>query len=210
MSEIVRCPECGGIVGATEATDDGPPCTCFGQPGFQADDDASSTKMVSAPSVQKICCMCGKDLAGHRRFKDSRGYWCPDCMKEDEKKSEATGTPCEQCGRKVPENSLTSVDGKRMCLRCVREQRELRAPGNKKFRTINDRTYKEHEKRNMVIMAVVAVILLILMFIAWQRRPWRESRGGGGETVQLATHNNVTSHNLTTHNVTIHKKAPIV
>ena len=82
-----------------------------------------------------------------------------------------------KCGRKVPEASMTNVDGKLTCTRCMREERELRAPGNKKYRMVSDRTYKENEKRNMVIMAVVLVVLLILMLIAWQRRPWAHSRG---------------------------------
>jgi hypothetical protein len=173
MSEIVRCPDCGGIVGATEATDEGPPCTCFGQPEHRGEDDSHGTDVVPSPAAgpQKFCRVCGKDLSGKKRFKDSLGYWCPECAAEDKKRSEEKGTPCAQCGRKVPEQSMTSVDGKLMCSRCVREQRELRAPGNKKFRTISDRTYKESEKKNMIILAVVAVILVILMIIAWQRFP---------------------------------------
>ncbi len=182
MPEIVRCPDCGGIVGATEATDEGPPCTCFSAGAFRSGDESHGTDVMPSPassSSQKFCRVCGKDLTGKKRLKDSLGYWCPDCAKEDVKNKEAKGTPCAKCGRKVPEASMTNVDGKLTCTRCMREERELRAPGNKKYRMVSDRTYKENEKRNMVIMAVVLVVLLILMLIAWQRRPWAHSRGPG-------------------------------
>ena len=171
MSDVIRCPDCGGIVGAKEATDQGPPCTCFSQPEYKSAADPSGTQVMSAPSAQKVCCMCGKDLSGHKRFKDSRGYWCPECNAEDQKQKEDKGTPCAQCGRKVPEQSMTSVDGKLMCTRCVREQRELRAPGNKKYRAVDDRTFKEYEKKKMLIMGAILFVLAILMIIAWVRFP---------------------------------------
>src|SRR5262245_41388116 len=172
MSELIVCPDWAGTVAATGPSDEGPPRTCFRQPGYKHDpDDPAGTQVMAPSGKQKICVNCGKDLAGHRRFKDSRGYWCPACMEEDEKKGESQGTPCEKCGRKVPEKSLSSVDGVRMCVRCVREQRELRAPGNKKFRAVNVRSYKEHEKRKMLIMGIVLVVLLILMYVAWTKFP---------------------------------------
>jgi hypothetical protein len=177
MPEIVRCPDCGGIVGATEATDEGPPCTCFGPSVHHADDDSGGTDVMPSQGSQKFCRVCGKDLSGKKRFKDKLGYWCPECAEEDKKRHEEKGTPCAQCGRKVPGPSMTSVDGKLLCSRCVRENRQLREPGNKKFRVISDKSYKETDKKTMIIMGVVLVILLILMAIAWTRRPWAHSRG---------------------------------
>jgi hypothetical protein len=175
MANLVRCPECGGIVGATQTTDEGAPCTCFEYERAMADNNPSSGTDVmpaeTTTTVTKYCRICGKDLTGKKRLKDSLGYWCPECAEEDRARKEDKGTPCEQCHRKVPPDTLTSVDGKMMCSRCVREQRELRAPGSKRFRSVSHAAYKEHEKRNMLIMAGIAVILLILMVIAWQRFP---------------------------------------
>src|SRR3954471_19904404 len=111
MSQIVRCPDCGGIVGATEPSDEGAPCTCFNQQEFRSA-DPSGTDVMPAQSPQKICRICGKDLTGKKRLKDRLGYWCPECAEEDKKRIEEHGTKCEQCGRGVPEKSMTSVDGK--------------------------------------------------------------------------------------------------
>lgn len=34
-------------------------------------------------AVMKRCCRCGKDLTGHKRYKDRFGYWCRSCHKAD-------------------------------------------------------------------------------------------------------------------------------
>src|SRR5436309_2393163 len=71
MAGELLCPDCGGVVGATETTEAGPPCTCF--------TSSSSDTAVDMPSPAgekqeaKICVLCGKDVTGHRRLKDSRG-----------------------------------------------------------------------------------------------------------------------------------------
>jgi DNA-directed RNA polymerase subunit RPC12/RpoP len=160
-------------VGAKETTDDGAPCHCFeyDQQNAHAHADSGGTDVMPAQTAIKVCCRCGKDLSGKKRLKDSLGYWCPECAKDDAKAKEDKGTPCAKCHRKVPEQSMTSVDGKLVCTRCMREERELRAPGSKKFRPISDKSYKQDEKRNIIIMAAIAFVLLIFMIIAWFRFP---------------------------------------
>lgn len=40
--------------------------------------------MTTEAAGAKLCCKCGKDLAGAQRMKDSDGrYWCPNCHEED-------------------------------------------------------------------------------------------------------------------------------
>ena len=34
-------------------------------------------------AVMKRCCRCGKDLTGHKRYKDHFGYWCRSCHNAD-------------------------------------------------------------------------------------------------------------------------------
>src|SRR5437868_4615709 len=99
-TSVIHCPDCGGVVGATSASDAGPPCTCFGAAGEVTSArglespggdnglnhlDPSGTHVLESPqAAQKVCWKCGRDLTGHRRFKDSFGYWCIDCHKADQ------------------------------------------------------------------------------------------------------------------------------
>src|SRR3954468_11681306 len=171
MATVIHCPDCGGVVGATETTDAGPPCRCFAnefdspasglgprasglgqvtnpipdtrypRPDLDIGEDFdgatpagaatsssgevnSGTQVMDSPvAPKKVCVRCGKDLAGHRRFKDSFGYWCKDCHRADKAEkvaAEPQGVPCELCFRSVAEESLTSFDGKRLCSRCLK------------------------------------------------------------------------------------------
>src|SRR2546421_7102617 len=69
-ASVIHCPDCGGVVGATQTTEAGPPCTCFGIPGAldalgngaESVSDPSGTQVLDAPkNGPKVCCKCGKD-----------------------------------------------------------------------------------------------------------------------------------------------------
>jgi hypothetical protein len=49
--------------------------------------DVVDTSSTSVASAVKRCCRCGKDLTGHKRFKDRTGYWCRRCHDADKKLS---------------------------------------------------------------------------------------------------------------------------
>jgi hypothetical protein len=178
-SSVIHCPDCGGVVGATETTDAGPPCRCFQDDanGFSAPAsssldnlDPSGTHVLEAPqTAEKVCWKCGKNLAGHRRFKDSYGYWCIDCHKADKGKKEeqenAGMAPCRACGRMVKEETLTSYEGELMCSRCLRERREIKKMGAKKFRTVSDRAYKKTEFQRLFILLGILVVLALIILL---------------------------------------------
>jgi len=92
--DLLLCPDCGGIIGASTTTDAGRPCICFGAPtpevpaGELADPfgegDPNDTAVMPVPDDgRKSCCMCGKDVSGTKRMRDERGYWCYACHKLD-------------------------------------------------------------------------------------------------------------------------------
>src|SRR5688572_32812467 len=96
MSKHLLCPDCGGIIGATEATEEGHPCECFGggsdggglslSDTDRIDSPVSAAERAAAAAVSKICITCGKDTSGHRRIKDSRGYQCYPFAKAERRK----------------------------------------------------------------------------------------------------------------------------
>src|SRR6266436_5989471 len=104
MAGELMCPECGGVVGETEVTDAGPPCTCFSSNSSDTAVDMPSP--AGAASQPKICVLCGKDVSGHRRLKDSRGYVCYNCAKEEQRQERGGRVRCRSCGRLVKEEAL--------------------------------------------------------------------------------------------------------
>src|SRR4051812_10898161 len=104
MAVDLICPDCGGIIGATDTDAEGRgPCTCLrdnGRVNGSSNDLSSDTVSIPVPpaaqtpanplissdsatatseSAAKFCIKCGKDVTGHRRVKDSRGYMCYAC-----------------------------------------------------------------------------------------------------------------------------------
>lgn len=183
MDELI-CPDCGGIIGATKVTDAGKPCICFKEPESShvyTPDSVSDTSMndtsmtgtsmsgtslsdtsMAGKSVAKICCVCGKDVSGQKRYKDERGYWCVDCNKSD-----AAGHPppdrCPECSRVVPEAALVEYAGLKMCQLCRRD-REERARERKKFAKLDDAPYQALErKRAFWLIGAVAVLLVVIV-----------------------------------------------
>src|SRR5215510_2363012 len=75
------CPDCGGVIGG-ERTGADRPCRCpITMPATVSAsmDTVDEREGETSGKKGKVCCQCGKSLEGHRRFKDSIGYWCKDC-----------------------------------------------------------------------------------------------------------------------------------
>ena len=177
IGELV-CPDCGGVVGATEPTDAGPPCRCFadgsgtsglsssmsgtmagGVPGEASDASASDLPMA-APV--KVCRLCGTDVAGHRRFKDSLGYLCVPCAKAEEMRENQGRVRCRVCGKLVKEENLTDYEGTRMCPQCHGERREMRLQEIKRIGFKGART-RDELRQLYIYLAIGAVLLLFIL-----------------------------------------------
>lgn len=143
------------MVGATTTTEHGPPCKCF------VEENDSDGTVHEQEVVTKMCVKCGKDLTKQKRLRDSNGYWCVDCHKADVKEKAPKGVPCPRCKRVVPPESLLSVDGQMMCSRCVRQLRELKQAGNKKFRALDSQHFEKAEKSKLWMMLVVIIVLAL-------------------------------------------------
>jgi len=154
-------------VGATEASEHGPPCRCFlnRAPAEPTREEVESAASGSAAPAEKICVLCGKNVAGHRRLKDSRGYICLDCAKKEEAARKPQGVKCPKCGRVVKEDSIGMHDGQRMCQRCLRAAREVAKPGSKRFRKIDDTHFKQSHKTQLLIMVGIAIVLGLIILL---------------------------------------------
>jgi hypothetical protein len=173
MAVDLICPDCGGVIGATAKTADGrEPCSCFKDETPRAEN--SDTVSIPTPTAgtdaadfkEKICFVCGKNVAGHRRVKDSRGYLCYDCAKAEVKQEKAGTIPCAECGRRVKEGGLVNYGGIRICRKCHEDHKETQKKAVKKVAT---KHFDVHEKKNLIIIAVIFVVLALIVI-------WRQLR----------------------------------
>lgn len=185
MESELTCPDCGGIVGATQVTDQGKPCTCFsGQsparkssssemsgssgsslssdPIISSGDASNDTSVINRPA--KICCNCGADLAGRKRYRDSRGYWCSDCQKADDRKNQPQGVKCPGCDRIVPEAALADYEGIPICARCRHERSEAKKEERRRS-PVSSETFERYEHKKFFILAGVAAVLLLIILL---------------------------------------------
>ena len=141
------------------------PCTCHFAPA--QNDSKSDTATLEAPKIiEKFCVVCGKDTVGHRRLKDSRGYICYPCAKAERAAEKAGKVRCKLCRKLVKPDGLVPMGKKMVCKVCFADNQES-ARFKKKVSTEH---YDTHEKRNLIILAIVALILLGFMLVAYLRK----------------------------------------
>jgi hypothetical protein len=157
MATDVICPDCGGLVGP-EPGDMRRKCTC------NLSDTDHVGESMGMQRVQKLCCVCGKDVTGKKRAKDSRGYWCYDCHKaerEKERAAEGNKVACHDCGRLVLPAALINYDGDKICGRCKEERIE-----RKRFRpSAVGKYHATHEKRQLLLIVGFAILLVIVILL---------------------------------------------
>jgi DNA-directed RNA polymerase subunit RPC12/RpoP len=189
MAQEIFCPNCGGLIFSSDPDAlHMQPCTCTATespaPPVPAQATVSSraestarpesSAAVSAPSrpatssEPKICVKCGRDVNGHRRYKDDDGnYWCLPCAKEDEKRKRAQSEPakskCAMCGEEVAVMNLIALDGRFCCPRCVRETRELAKKTEARIGRINSAYKGQDWKRLAGLLGVLALLGIIIL-----------------------------------------------
>jgi hypothetical protein len=168
MSTELICPDCGGIIGS-DGSDPGRACTCISNSTsatvLGTEPDASGDTFVEKTETPKakVCCQCGKDLSGHRRLRDSRGYWCYACHKLDKEANKPKGTACADCGRVVPDAALSDYEGQLICGTC-RERQKQEAKERRRLSPVKTTAHDVAAKKNLYVMlGVVAVLLIIIL-----------------------------------------------
>ena len=140
-------------------------------PPSPTDDTVDELPDGSEPSggKRKTCCNCGKDLTGHRRFKDSVGYWCKDCHRTDKARHKANETKCADCGRLTPIPALQNYSGRRICFNCYKDalQRDKREHAKR----VSQAEHSKHEKSHLIILCAIAALLIAIILYSKLRGP---------------------------------------
>jgi hypothetical protein len=179
MAVDLICPECGGIIGASDIEENGRgPCTCLeDEPAASPRVDKSDTAVMPSPPPEqaprskpskpdagaKICLACGKDVTGHRRTKDSRGYMCLACAKAEIAAKKEGTIPCAQCRRRVKPAGLVLHRGEQICKLCFQAHKDAE---KKIIKSVPDQHYREHEKQKLVILG--AIFFILLLIVIWR------------------------------------------
>jgi formylmethanofuran dehydrogenase subunit E len=114
---------------------------------------------AKSDAPEKLCFACGKNVSGHRRTKDSRGYLCLDCAKAEIAAKKEGTIPCAQCRRRVKPAGLVLHRGEMICKLCFQAHKDAE---KKIIKAVPDQHYKEHEKQKLLIYGAIFVILLVI------------------------------------------------
>ena len=117
----------------------------------------------------KLCCKCGRDVAGQKRMKDHMGrYWCVDCGKSDEKKKRLLDSGvCAGCGEAFHRHELSVIGDATYCKRCLRVRARKETGGF--VNNVKDMLSgsKDQEKRTVLWMLIVSAILVAIAVWRW-------------------------------------------
>jgi hypothetical protein len=164
MSVDVVCPDCGGIIGGT-GSGGRPACSCT--PGVSKSDTVRieiPLNDVNEAKLEKLCIVCGKNVAGHRRVKDSRGYMCYNCAKAEMDAEKAGTVRCAECGKRVKPAGLVEYDGIKICRKCHNDHKEIK---KKAVRKVATRHYELAEKKTVFVIAGILFVLLVFMLVGY-------------------------------------------
>ena len=117
------------------------------------------TRRALQTAQDKVCRMCGTDLKGHRRYKDSRGYLCKDCNKLDQ----VARLPCADCGKPTLPEGLRPWGTESLCARCYAEREA--DPSAKRMKKVSHAKFELHEKQGVIAVAAVLGFLMLLIVL---------------------------------------------
>ena len=109
----------------------------------------------------KVCRNCGRDLRGHRRYKDDRGYLCATCEKEDRLRRIA----CAECGKPTLPENLRPWGPISICARCLVDHEN--DPKSRVRRQISNKGFEMAERQNLLVVAGIALVLGLIVALAW-------------------------------------------
>ena len=184
MVDELICPDCGGVVGATENSAAGAPCRCFtssssslsggtlsggtlsGTATLSAEGGGSSVvtdRLPAEAAPPKVCRLCGTDLTGRKRYKDNSGYYCADCNHKQTLDDHQGRVRCRACGHLVKAESLTDYEGTRMCPTCYGERMDLKKHRIQKIGFKGARTREDFRQVLIVVYVLLGLVGIILI-----------------------------------------------
>jgi hypothetical protein len=136
-----------------------------GESSLSADDrvaSSSDSTITSAIGV-KMCCVCGADVHGKVRYKDSDGrYWCATCNEADlQRRQPAT---CPDCSREMLAGDLQDFKGTMICQPCWEKRRQSAKREEGRLRAIEEAADEEERRRHLWKLALITTLVVLAAF----------------------------------------------
>ena len=118
----------------------------------------------------KVCCACGKDVAGQKRFKDAQGrYWCYDCGVEDHvRKHPEEALACVKCGEKFAPTKLFDFEGATFCEPCLNKHKASKKREQMRIAAVAEEAKREKQHRKMFAIGAGVAVVAACSFAAWR------------------------------------------
>jgi hypothetical protein len=120
-------------------------------------------------AVEKVCCSCGKNVVGQKRFKDAEGrYWCYDCGVEDHiAKHPEDGIACAECGGKFAPSKLVQFDDEVYCEPCLAKKKQQKKRDEHRIAAAAAEAREQEKRRKMMLIGAAVVAVVAIGIAIW-------------------------------------------
>lgn len=126
---------------------------------------SSSDSSVMGAIGGKSCCICGVDLQGRMRYKDSGGrYWCPSCNEKDQMSRQPA--TCPDCSASMTRADLVEFKGTAVCPQCWEKRRAAARREEARIRAIEEEVREQQERKKRLMMIGMGFVILIALWFA--------------------------------------------
>ncbi len=150
--------------------------------GLAADDaaqrkrhDSSADSSIMGAISSKTCCVCGVDVHGRMRYKDSSGrYWCPSCNEKDQMSRQPAA--CPDCNAAMTRADLVEFKGTAVCPQCWEKRRASSRREEARIRAIEEEVREQEERKRRLKMIAMGFVVLIVIWLAAMSVFWLLAR----------------------------------
>ena len=137
--------------------------------------DSSADSSVMGAISGKSCCVCGVDLRGRMRYKDSGGrYWCPSCNEKDQMSRQPA--TCPDCSAAMTRADLVEFKGTAVCPQCWEKRRAASRREEARIRAVEEEVREQEERKRRLKMIFMGFVVLIVIWLAAMTVFWLLAR----------------------------------